>query len=304
MRPGTVWALGGVAALFGLAAWVRRTRASSSEAEALEGEFHAVYDRLRTQEARATPVLVLFGDSLILLHGAQRRELTASAPPTRIIQAAAHAPVAIFAMLHELSEQAELTLAARTRLSELRAACASAVQALDQLEASSRRDCAQVIERSQGFIDATLSQAYANAAALEQFATEIGPLLLALIDHATQLELEALHTATEQALVQLDTEQLRELEVIVTGVHQARTRSLGLQYFQARFGEAAGEERRVAYAEAAADPEEARALVGTRRLDRAIARAFFGDAKRLQRDVLGDSAKQALTRIQLSHIGG
>jgi hypothetical protein len=40
-------------------------------------------------------------------------------------------------------------------------------------------------------------------------------------------------------------------------------------------------------------------LVGTRRLDRAIASAFFGDPKRLQRDVLGDAAKSALERIAL-----
>jgi hypothetical protein len=102
-----------------------------------------------------------------------------------------------------------------------------------------------------------------------------------------------------EALACLDEAMLPELEIVVAGAHQARARSLGMQYCQKRFGEAPGEERRVAYAESAQDVDQARSLVGTRRLDRAIAGAFFGDPKRLQRDVLGDSAKSALQRIEL-----
>ena len=75
--------------------------------------------------------------------------------------------------------------------------------------------------------------------------------------------------------------------------HQARARSLGMQYFQKRLGEPPGAEERVSYAEGVADAEEALALVGTRRADRAIASAFFGDPHRLQRDVLGDAVRRA-----------
>ncbi len=73
---------------------------------------------------------------------------------------------------------------------------------------------------------------------------------------------------------------------MVTGNHQARARSLGMQYFRRRFAEPEGAEDRVAYAEGVEDPEEALALVGTRRMDREISAAFFGDEKHLQRDVL------------------
>jgi hypothetical protein len=37
-------------------------------------------------------------------------------------------------------------------------------------------------------------------------------------------------------------------------------------------------------------------------LDRAVASAFFGDPKRLQRDVLGDSAAELLGMMQLDEI--
>ena len=67
-----------------------------------------------------------------------------------------------------------------------------------------------------------------------------------------------------------------------------------MQYFQLRFAEAPGTDERVTYGENISDEAEAIALVGTRHLDRRIARAFFGDEKRLQRDVLGDAAKRCL----------
>ena len=49
----------------------------------------------------------------------------------------------------------------------------------------------------------------------------------------------------------------------------------------------------------AARPRDALALAGTQRLDRVIATAFFGEAKRLQRDILGDARKRLLAEMDL-----
>jgi hypothetical protein len=279
-----------------------RARVLASRSAELDSRFHEAYDTRREEKAQAAPVLVLHGDSLVLLHGPKQREFTASHPRTRIIQAAAHAPVGIFATLHEQAPFQPLSAAARGHLVALRAACEHAYDALGELEKEARQDVREVLERSQQFIDAQLARERAELSALSKFSRETGPLLLSLIKHATKLELDTLHVAVEEALATLTSEQLHDLEVVVIGAHQARARSLGMQYFQKRFGEAAGEERRVAYAESADDIEDARTLVGTRRLDRVIARAFFGDPKRLQRDVLGDAAKTALDHIELKRI--
>lgn len=279
-----------------------RARVLASRSAELDRKFHEAYDDRRAEKAKALPVLVLSGESLMLLHGKEQREFRASDPRSRIIQAAAHAPIGIFAVLHEHPPFVQLQAAARSRLLALRAACAHAHDALDALDEAARHDVRSVLERSQHFIDAQLARERADISALGKLARELGPALLLLTKHATRLELDALHGAVEEALSALDSEQLRDLKVVVIGVHQARARSLGMQYFQKRFGESAGEERRVAYAEGAADIEEARTLVGTRRFDRAIARAFFGDARRLQRDVLGDAAKAALDHIELKRI--
>jgi hypothetical protein len=119
-------------------------------------------------------------------------------------------------------------------------------------------------------------------------------VLLQLTEEATRLELAALDRAANEALSDLASDEQQRLEIVVAGAHQARARSLPLQYFQRRLGEEPGEERRIAYAEVATSPEEALTLVGTRQLDRTLAKAFFGDEKRLQRDVLGDAATRLL----------
>jgi len=54
--------------------------------------------------------------------------------------------------------------------------------------------------------------------------------------------------------------------------------------------------------QAVQDEDAALALVGTQRLDRALAQAFFGDARRLQRDVLGDAAHALLSARALTPI--
>ena len=56
------------------------------------------------------------------------------------------------------------------------------------------------------------------------------------------------------------------------------------------------------YGEGVNDVDAAFALVGTRRLDSAVAKAFFGDAKRLQRDVLGDAVFALLKETELATI--
>ena len=63
-----------------------------------------------------------------------------------------------------------------------------------------------------------------------------------------------------------------------------------------------GSDEHVTYGENVSTEQEALALVGTRRLDKYIARAFFGDEKRLQRDVLGDAATRCLDRMDLPPI--
>ena len=311
-RPALIAALGGVA--FGFTFGLRRALGRAVSRRALESaprlqdcddQFHDAYGRLRDAASRAAPVLVLFGESLILLDADRRREYVASAACTHVIKAVAHVPVGIFATLQERAGGAELGLDALTlqRLSQLQCARLQAGAALECLDAASRGDVELVLAACHEFVETISRQQRVYGGEQARFAGALGPVLVRLIDHATRYELAALHAAVEAALGELTPAGRRKLEVVVAGVHQARARSLGLQYFQKRFGEAPGEERRVAYAEAAADARQARHLVGVRRLDRVLAEAFFGDATRLQRDLLGDSAARQLAGLEFEAFG-
>jgi hypothetical protein len=132
-----------------------------------------------------------------------------------------------------------------------------------------------------------------------EFASDVGPRVLEITELATREQIGGLHEAVEVALATLTSNERNDLQVIVLGDHQARARSLGMQYFQRRFHEKPGADERVTYGENLSNEEEALQLAGTRRIDERIARAFFGDEKRLQRDVLGDAATRCLDQMDL-----
>jgi hypothetical protein len=259
--------------------------------DSLNEEFHADYDVATEGAARRAPVLVLVADALILFRGDDRSEHPFTPAEFHLIKSAAHAPVALYAIL--------LRGDGRAPLVRLR----GAIDTFGEMAPSAAADDTRAVLRTtRAFLDEALAPDEISAAKVEAFARAIGPSLLRLTEHATRMQLTALDAAVEVCLASLDEGERRGLQVVVTGEHQARARSLGMQYFQQRFGEAPGQETRVTYGEGIDDADQAVALVGKRRVDRAIAAAFFGDEKRLQRDVLADAATALLATTPLTPI--
>lgn len=300
-RPGVLVLLASVAsgATAAAMAWQRARRNVAAQLQALDDDFHTVYGRLRLQAAYETPVLVHSGELLTLFLQDRKQEYTITHRWIELLKATAHVPVGLFALLH--SEPSVRVIA--QQLTALETSMQESELALADLDTETRTAVANVLGATHALVAHVLAEGRVDPDDIALFAGEQGPALLQLIERATELELAALHEATEAALGTLTASQRAELEVVVAGVHQARARSLALQYFQKRFGEQPGEEKRVSYAEAAADVEEARQLVGTRKLDRAIAGAFFGDERRLQRDVLADAAAKLLARSDSPGVG-
>jgi hypothetical protein len=273
--------------------------------ETVNAQFHEAYDRAKAQAKRECPVFVLLADSLVAFHRGVRSEYRYSPDAFHALKAVAHVPVAIYAELQRL-EANELSGASRERLERLRERTlqvqakwqpVSAQLALTEATSGDVRTC---FESSLTFIADLLSGTQPSAA--ERFANAIGPVLLRLTHEATRLQLESLHTCVERALAPMSESERDALHVVVTGDHQARARSLGMQYFKQRLRESDDTEERVAYAEGVSDEQQAFELVGTRRLDHAVAAAFFGDRKRLQRDILGDSAASLLRELSFEPI--
>ena len=260
--------------------------------DAVNKAFHQNYDAARSSAKRQGPVLVVIAGSLVLHRNCDPERVERAFTPRiyDVIKSAAHAPVAVYAALQrDDGSRARLLRSLETSL-------AASLESLD-LEVQDvevARQMRDLLEHTLKFVSGA-----SDAAALDTFAGQVGPLMLVLTDHAARYQLAALHQVAESLLGELTSEEKRTLRVVVLGVHQVRARSLVMQYFQRRLQEPEGAEERVTYAEGATTEEEALALAGTQRLDRAIATAFFGEAKRLQRDVLGDATKRLLAELDL-----
>lgn len=266
--------------------------------DAANQAFHDMYAAARAQLKHETPVLVLLLEELVLLRAGERSTFPTAPALFHVLKSIAHVPVALFAVLcpNELPASPQAQGAQLERLRELATSTRARFEAEHERFGLGTQQLADADLALRASLE-LLQEAFAatpNAARVERFATELGPVLLRLTHVATRLQLETLHTSTERALQLLTDAERAALQVVVTGDHQARNMSLGMQYFRLRLREADGAEERVAYAEGVSDEHGALELVGTRRLDHSIARAFFGDRKRLQRDVLGDSAATLL----------
>jgi len=238
-----------------------------------DARFHRAYDALRQDAAHRTPTLVLFGGQFIFSDSGQRVEYPASAPASQLLKASAHAPLGVYTLLLPLVQhnaRAELPPQLKIKLIDSQTTLARAERELvkqgarEGLRAEACADSQEVLRATRELTEHVIAHGHVEAERLAAFARTLGPRLLQLTEYATELELLALHEATEAALQDMTPAQRASFEVVVAGAHQARDRSLPLQYFQKRFGEAPGEERRVAYAESVSGPSEARELVGTR----------------------------------------
>ena len=257
-------------------------------ADRVNQRFHDGYDTARAEAELIAPVLLVLADSIVCLCDGEREERPLAPPAFHLLKSVVHGPVALFVLLHPLSGPLDATTL--RQLSSLRTSLAAV--SLSDLSADIVANLQGLVDGSLAFVDQVLKTHDVNSAALHDFAQAMGPLLLRSTADATGIQLQALDSAVSHLVAHFTPTQEAAYQVIVTGDHQARRRSLPMQYFGKRFGDHS--EERVLYAEGITDEKEALALIGIHRLDEHIAAAFFGDKKRLQRDVLGDAAAAQL----------
>jgi hypothetical protein len=260
--------------------------------------FHDGYCAAREALTHEGPILILLPRELVLHRSGTRCSFAYPRAFFDAAKAAAHVAVVLFALSHASEPDAET----RSRIESLRKHLAHSVKGLNAgLQGGAHAELLPVLEASSKFADRLIGGPPAQEARAA-FAREMGPKILRITEIATCEQIESLHDAVETSLRHLPASELRALQVVVVGDHQARSLSLGMQYFKRRLGEKHGSDGQVTYGENIDTEEDALALVGTRRLDKTIARAFFGDEKRLQRDVLGDAAAKCLETMNFAPI--
>lgn len=250
--------------------------------------FHRVYARVRAASLDC-PVLVALGDDLHLLQEGSQTSARYVPEAFHLLKAIAHVPITLYLQLSNSPQDLSLDAFANM-VSSLDAR-------VDTLDHAAHRPVHDVLERTQALL-AQARDAHVDASTLQAFAEQTGHAVLRLTDHATALQLDALDRATAHFLHAISPHARARVIAVVAGAHQARERNLATLYFQKLFHDEPDALDRVVYAEGASTLEDAKIVVLTRQLDRKLAAAFFGDPKRLQRDVLGDAATLRLRSFE------
>jgi hypothetical protein len=271
---------------------------SESETDALgagDRVFHEAYSGARDGVRDQVPILVVLPNQLSLHQHNQREVAGYSRPSFASAKSAAHIAVALFALTCSEAKAEQARVGIARLLQQLSAALGAAQHLHTELSAeiNALLQCCLIFARA-------AHEGRLSESAPSEFASDAGQRILRVTELATREQIAGLHEAVEAIFSKLSARAQAELQVVVVGDHQARTRSLGMQYFKRRFREGEAMDLRVTYGENIDDEQEAIALVATRRLDQRIALAFFGDEHRLQRDVLGDAAKRCLDQLLFS----
>jgi hypothetical protein len=263
--------------------------------------FHDAYDRAREDVVAARPLVIVLQDALILRRGdgRDRIEVVVTPPLFHVVKAVAHAPLAIFGLLHARAPGPIDDHETRHALARLQQSFAKSATALTDAGDGVAVRLRAILARCQAFVQPLEAGGAHDPAQLVTFARALGPVLLEATHDATRLQLAAFSRVTQALLARLDTHERQTFEVVVAGVHQARARSLAMQFFGKLLHEPPDVERRLVYAENVTDEAQAVALMATRQLDRALAGAFFGHPERLQRDILGDAVQEQLATLKL-----
>ncbi|HEY1337997.1 MAG TPA: hypothetical protein VGF59_10830 [Bryobacteraceae bacterium] len=284
------------------AAFAQTMPASSSPVQpealtALNNAFRAAYADAKARVLAASgPTLIVNGDNFSLLRGGKRIEANTGAAIYDPVKTIAHIPLAIYVTLTPgdgvVDEDRVKTLAG------LRELIPPAEASLDALKLSSETLARQkrIVASSIEFCDDVIRRRKFARSELLAFTRRMAPLVMQNVTEAARAQLDAVHARVSAWRRELSPQEWDRLHVVIIGPHMPREDLVATQYFLRLLHEPR-EGGRVVYAESLWEEPKAVDLLGTHLLDGNVGEAFFGDAMRMHRDLLGDAAKDYIARL-------
>ncbi|MDH3943423.1 MAG: hypothetical protein OEV06_04955 [Anaerolineae bacterium] len=273
----------------------------------LNQAFHHTYNHLihQTHETlgqTGTPVIIIFGDKVMLFHDGQRETVEIIPGLYHRLKAISHVSFGVYITLAG-NGYGPLSDHVRRELDHEQGLIRAALAILDQepIPAEILPLQRATLENAGEIIHSVLERGSVDEDELAEFALQNAPLYLENAAHSAQLELDLLHETVMGWRESVGEEQWDSLYVVICAGHQARYRELTRQYFQKLFheGEMQGvqDENRVIYAEHIYDVDAALDLLARHINDRGASLAFFGSRTRLQEDLMSDAAAGYLEKI-------
>ena len=254
----------------------RRVATAADPVAELNSIARADYAQARDRAlANAGPMLLVGPAQVTLVEGSRRLSMELAPAAYHQLKTVAHLALGIHSLFFEETPP-------REKLLELRSA-------------AERMPLPEPQERQQRIVQASLrliERALEGHADLASYEREVAPLLLENAVDAARLQIADLDRAVAQVRAALGEARFARLHVVVVGAHMAREGEISLQYFEKLFGEPEGQ--RVVFAEGLWDEKSELTLLATHLLDSSIGEGFFGDPRRMHRDLLSDAAAQVL----------
>jgi len=270
-------------------------RARDPLLDTLNDEFRAQYQQALAETlAQPGPLILEEGDDLILLRNGVRTRVQIKPVEYHELKAVAHIPLALYVML-AFPPQATLSSDRLQRLRRYRELMEDAHQTLADRHFTPEQLSRQgaIFRASFELLDAALGHGHVGAATLGEFASRMGPLLLANVTDATAAEMRALYSTTAAWRKELSPAEWNALHVVLIGPHMPRQQECSMQFFERLFHDPE-EGKHIIYAEALWNEKDALGLLATHVVDESAGAAFFGDPMRMHRDLLADAAKAYL----------
>lgn len=276
---------------------VSATAQSPDPLTALNDGFRQAYAGARRRMLMGDgPLLIVNGDTAVLIRGARRAEAPINVPAYHESKTIAHIPLAIYVAL--TPGDGVLDPERLKTLEDLRRLITPVRASLDGLglapEVLARQ--IRIAGESLEFIDGAIAQRRFARKDLESFARHMAPLVMANVREATRAQLDILQATVSAWRREMPPREWEALHVLIVTAHMPREESLHVQYFSRLLNEPI-EGRRIIVAESLWEESKALDLYGTHLLDGSIGQAFFGDPMRMHRDLLADAAKEYLPTI-------
>ena len=269
----------------------------------LNNAFRGEYSRAKTEALRKVgPLIIVEGSNAVLVRNGKRTEAQIQPPIYQALKAVAHIPFAVFLMFDQ-SDFGQLT---EERVAELRDYRKLIVDAQSSLGDRGFSDSQlqrqeKIIDDSLAFLDAAIENRQVQKTALDDFARQMSPVLLANVDEAARVELDALHSHASEWRHQMTPDEWKALHVVVMVAHMPRDEELTVQYFQRLLDEPI-EGHRIICAEGLWEEPRALELLGTHLVDGSAGTAFFGEFMRMHRDLLCDAARVYIQNTLLKSV--
>ncbi len=255
-------------------------------------------DARRRFLAAQDPVVIAGFETIMIRHRGQTQRVGQIPAAYNILKTIGHTPRSVWAALRPAIEGRDPAQAWRATLRDLRPRAEAAMVALPHVGLPPeivRRDTAMLFSCI-AMIDHYVEQGLPSGAQLQREMRNFAPTLLADATDAARAQIDAIDRGVRPWWDSLSQAERDRTYVVVPGVKTARPGNLVYSYFLNLLGPAQ-DGYRVIFAEGIFNDNDAEALLSTIVTDRKAAIDFFGDERRMERDVLADGAEARLLQL-------